>query len=155
MKGIVVWNSWSRCYVPHMRENLLPVRIIRRQKATPEDTCTDLRPPYLLYCGGCTWTRINRQPVIIAITWHFSRQTLLEPLTVDDRSERFLFRWTISGCTVLEFRWSTQRSTDCCTLVCKQTFQLQYVCVCVCVFIKLHITTQSGPVILVILCHSH
>ena len=30
------------------------------------------------------------------------------------------------------------------------------VCVCVCVFIKLHITTaQSGPVILVILCHSH
>ena len=30
-----------------------------------------------------------------------------------------------------------------------------FVCVCVCVFIKLHITTQSGPVILVILCHSH
>ena len=34
-----------------------------------------------------------------------------------------------------------------------------YICVCmyVCmyVFIKLHITTQSGPVILVILCHSH
>ena len=28
------------------------------------------------------------------------------------------------------------------------------VCVCVC-YIKLHITTQSGPVILVILCHSH
>ena len=27
--------------------------------------------------------------------------------------------------------------------------------VCVCVFIKLHITAQSGPVILVILCHSH
>ena len=26
-------------------------------------------------------------------------------------------------------------------------------CVCVCVFIKLHITAQSGPVILVILCH--
>ena len=26
---------------------------------------------------------------------------------------------------------------------------------CVCVFIKLHITAQSGPVILVILCHSH
>ena len=25
---------------------------------------------------------------------------------------------------------------------------------CVCVFIKLHIITQSGPVILVILCHS-
>ena len=27
--------------------------------------------------------------------------------------------------------------------------------VCVCVFIELHITAQSGPVILVILCHSH
>ena len=30
-----------------------------------------------------------------------------------------------------------------------------YVCMCVCVLIKLHITAQSGPVILVILCHSH
>ena len=29
------------------------------------------------------------------------------------------------------------------------------VCVCVRVFIKVHITAQSGPVILVILCHSH
>ena len=29
------------------------------------------------------------------------------------------------------------------------------VCVCVCAFIKLHITTQSDPVILVILYHSH
>ena len=28
------------------------------------------------------------------------------------------------------------------------------VVVCVCVFIKLHIIAQSGPVILVILCHS-
>ena len=27
--------------------------------------------------------------------------------------------------------------------------------VCVCVFIKLHITAQSGPVILVIICHFH
>ena len=31
---------------------------------------------------------------------------------------------------------------------------LVYLCVCVCVFIKLHITAQSGLVILVILCHS-
>ena len=30
-----------------------------------------------------------------------------------------------------------------------------YVCVCVCVFIELHITAQSGPANLVILCHSH
>ena len=29
------------------------------------------------------------------------------------------------------------------------------VSVCVCVFIKLNITAQSGPLILVILCHSH
>ena len=40
-----------------------------------------LYKPGLLYCGGCTWTRISRQP-IIAITWHFSQQTLLETLTV-------------------------------------------------------------------------
>ena len=33
------------------------------------------KPPGLLYCGGCTWARISRQP-IIAITWHFSQQTL-------------------------------------------------------------------------------
>ena len=26
---------------------------------------------------------------------------------------------------------------------------------CACVFIKLHITAQSGPVTLVIICHSH
>ena len=30
-----------------------------------------------------------------------------------------------------------------------------YVCTYVCIFIKLHITARSGPVILVILCHSH
>ena len=34
-------------------------------------------------------------------------------------------------------------------------FPCMYMCVCVCVFTKLHITAQSGPVILVILCHSH
>ena len=42
VKAIVVWNSWSRRHPRQMRENLLPVRIIRRQKATTsEDTCTD------------------------------------------------------------------------------------------------------------------
>ena len=42
VKAIVVWNSCSRRYPPQMRENLLPVRIIRRQKATTsEDTCTN------------------------------------------------------------------------------------------------------------------
>ena len=39
------------------------------------------KPPGLLYCGECTWIRISRQP-IIAITWHFPQQTLLEALTV-------------------------------------------------------------------------
>ena len=37
-------------------------------------------------------------------------------------------------------------------LVTKTSDQTRQVCVCVCVFIKLHITAQSGPVILVILC---
>ena len=39
------------------------------------------KPPGLLYCGECTWTRTSRRP-IIAITWHFSKKTLLEPMTV-------------------------------------------------------------------------
>ena len=39
------------------------------------------KPPGLLYCGRCPWTRISKRP-IIAITWHFSQETLLEPLTV-------------------------------------------------------------------------
>ena len=41
-------------------------------------------------------------------------------------------------------------------------FACMYVCMYACmyvvrmyVFIELHITTQSGPIILVILCHSH
>ena len=34
---------------------------------------------------GCTWTRISRQP-IIATTWYFFQQTLLEPLTVTGAS---------------------------------------------------------------------
>ena len=50
VKANVVWNSWSRCYALQMRENLLPVRIIRRQKATPEDTCTD--HPVCCIVGG-------------------------------------------------------------------------------------------------------
>ena len=33
---------------------------------------------------------------------------------------------------------------------------LEYsVCMYVCIFIKLHVTAQSGPVIRAILCHSH
>ena len=48
--AIVVWNSWSRHYAPYTRENLLPVRIIRRQKATPENTGTD--PQVCCIVGG-------------------------------------------------------------------------------------------------------
>ena len=36
----------------------------------------------------------------------------------------------------------------------KDSERTDSVCVCVCVFIKLHMTAQSGLVILVILCHS-
>ena len=51
VKAIVVWNSWSRRYPPQMRENLLSVRIIRRQKATTsEDTCTN--HPVCCIVGG-------------------------------------------------------------------------------------------------------
>ena len=41
-----------------------------------------------------------------------------------------------------------------CMYVCMYLLNL-HMYVCMYVFIKLHITTQSGPVILVILCHSH
>ena len=40
-------------------------------------------------------------------------------------------------------------------LLCMYVSVCVCVCVCVRVFIKLHITAQSGLVILVILCHSH
>ena len=70
--------------------------------------------------------------------------------------DRGIFIFPVQLTTNLDENNSAQTSTDCCTVVCKQTVQLQYVlCVYACVFIKLHITTQSGPVILVILCHSH
>ena len=90
------------------------------------------RPPGLLYCGECTWTRISRQPVI-AITWHFSQQTLLEPLTVTGASaSSFGERYRDVLSQNLDQNNSTQTSTDCRTVVCKQTVQLQYGYVCVC-----------------------
>ena len=78
------------------------------------------RPPGLLYCGGCTWTRINRQ-AIIAITWHFFQQTLLEPLTVT-RASAFCFgeRYRDVLSQNLDEDNSTQTNTDSCTVVCKQ-----------------------------------
>ena len=45
-------------------------------------------------------------------------------------------------------------SSACIFLICSCQDIINSVCVCVCVFIKLHITAQSGLVILVILCHS-
>ena len=47
------------------------------------------RRPGLLYCGECAWTRISRQPVM-ALIWHFTQYTLLEPLTVA-RASAFCF----------------------------------------------------------------
>ena len=73
------------------------------------------KPPGLLYCGGCTWTRISRQP-IIAITWHFYQQTLLEPLTVSGaRASCFGERYRDVLYHNLDGH-NTQTSTDCCTV---------------------------------------
>ena len=47
------------------------------------------------------------------------------------------------------------KSSACSQGVCVCVCVYVCVCVCVCVFINLHITAQSGLVILVILCHSH
>ena len=41
------------------------------------------------------------------------------------------------------------------SLILESRVVVEEMYVCMYVFIKLHITTQSGPVILVILCHSH
>ena len=74
------------------------------------------KPPGLLYCGGCTWARISRQPTI-AITWHFSQQTLLEPLTVSGaRASCFGERYRDVLYQNLDEN-NTQTSIDCCTVV--------------------------------------
>ena len=87
------------------------------------------RPPGLLCCGECTWTRIIRQPVIV-ITWHFTQHTLLEPLTVTGASA-FCFgeRYRDVLSQNLDENNSTQTSPDCCT-VCKQFSYSTGVCVC-------------------------
>ena len=75
------------------------------------------KPPGLLYCGECTWTGTSRQP-IIAITWHFSQQTLLEPLTViRARASCFGERYRDVLSQNLDENNNTQTSTDCCTVV--------------------------------------
>ena len=74
------------------------------------------KPPGLLYCGECTWTRMSRRP-IIAITWHFSQQTLLEPLTVTGaRASCFGERYRDVLYQNVDEN-NTQTSTDCCTVV--------------------------------------
>ena len=75
------------------------------------------KPPGLLYCGGCTWTRISRQP-IIAITWYFSQQTLLKPLTVSGaRASCFGERYRDVLYHNLDENNNIQSSTDCCAVV--------------------------------------
>ena len=89
------------------------------------------RPPSLMYYGGCSWTinRISRQS-IIAITWHVSQQTLLEPLTVTGASVScFGERYRDVLPKNLDEKNSTQTSTDCCTVVCKHSVTVR-VCVC-------------------------
>ena len=72
------------------------------------------KPPGLLYCGGCTWTRISRQP-IISITRHFSQQTFLEPLTVSGaRASCFGERYRD---VLYQTLYENNISTDYCTVV--------------------------------------
>ena len=64
---------------------------------------------------------------------------------------------TFSDRTQKKFVSNQLKENYICTDGCRANSILVYqvICMCVCVFIKLHITAQSGPVILVILCHSH
>jgi hypothetical protein len=78
-------------------------------------------PPDLLYCGGCTWTRISRN--LEYYSNHLALFSTISSRIVDSK---------ISGSSVLEIRWKRQyTSTNCCIVVCKQTVQSQYRCVCV------------------------
>ena len=75
------------------------------------------RPPVLLYCGGCTWTRIRRQP-LTAIIWYLSQQTLPEPLTVTGaRASCFGERYRNVLSQNYDENNNTQTSADCCTVV--------------------------------------
>ena len=108
VEAIVVWNSWSRRYPPQMRENLLPVRIIRRFVQTTRFTVL----------WGVHLDRIRRKPIIIAITSHFSRQTLLEPLSVSRaRASCFSERYRDVLYQNSDENNCTQTSIDCCTVV--------------------------------------
>ena len=53
------------------------------------------------------------------------------------------------GCGCVDTRLSVIQSR------LRSFFLMVCMCVRLCVFIKLHITAQSSPVILVIMCHSH
>ena len=75
---------------------------------------------------------ISRHP-IIAITWHFSQQTILEPFIVSGaRASCFGERYRDVLYQNLDENNNTQISTDCCTVVVLRTstIQVQYGCVC-------------------------
>ena len=77
------------------------------------------KPPGLLSCGECTWTRrISRRP-ITTIIWHFSLQTLLEPLPVmtGARASCFGDRYRDVLYQNLDENNNTRTSTACCTVV--------------------------------------
>ena len=84
-------------------------------------------------------------------------------LTLHCPRNMLIVRWVIRVCTIGETKWfmgnwMISRISLQYVLHCQYIFRRKHVDVfkaCVCVFIKLHITAQSGPVILVILCHSH
>ena len=73
-----------------MRENLL-LHVSSEDRRLHQKILVQTTRFAVLWGVHLDYYRISRQP-IIAITWHFPQQTLLKPLTVDDRSERFLFR---------------------------------------------------------------
>ena len=82
-------------------------------------------PPGLQHCGGCTWTRKSRQSVIAA-TWYLPQQTPLEPLAVARASVSCLGeRYQDVLSQNIDENSSTQINTDCCTVVRRETIQLQ------------------------------
>ena len=69
--------------------------------------------------------------------------------TIDSMTSR-LTNITENGSTMLLFPYRKDLF-----FISTSPYYVDSVCVCVCVFIYFHIIAQSGPVILVILCHLH
>ena len=85
VKTIVVWNNWSRRCTPHTTWGKICFRYVSSENRKLHQKILVQTTRLFAVLWGCTWTRISRQP-IIAITWHFSQQTLLEPFAVTGAS---------------------------------------------------------------------